>query len=138
MDKKGYEELGYQHAKAGDSRRFKVNDACWQAAAYWRGVRRAMAEEASKVAEQATTKLTQIPRDPGKARHVIDLSRMDANTKNWPSGAKQHALLLAADLNQEANPSRRNRLYRALARLQLRHGLTDRPKARIWIDELAE
>lgn len=160
MDKKDYEELGYQHATNGDKRLFAVDTASWQASAYWRGVRRRLAEEANEaladlkkagdvpvagaaqlgqvVDRQAVIEvLTSTRRDPGKARQIIDLSRMAANTKDWPTGAQEHAKRLAVDLNQEPSVRRRARLSRSLMRLQMRYGARA-AKPKIWVDELVE
>lgn len=159
MDKKDYEALGYQHATNGDKRLFAVDTASWQASAYWRGVRRRLAEEANEAladlkkagdvpvpapnnmllvgggAEGLGVTSFMAARDPGKARHIIDLSRMAANTKGWPTGAQEHAKRLAADLNQEFNVRRRARLTRALVRLQSRYA-AKKPAPKIWVDEL--
>lgn len=154
MDKKHYEEPGYQHAQNGDARLFPVNAASWQANAYWRGVRRHTAEAAVTAAKVLVTGGTNISalgrvvdrqaamvvlnggaRDPGKAHHVIDLDRMAANTKGWPTGAQEHAKRLAADLNQEFSVRRRARLTRALVRLQSRYA-AKKPAPKIWVDEL--
>lgn len=138
MDKKDYEELGYQHARNGDKRLFAVDAASWKARAYWRGVRRHMAEEAdAALVELKDKKAITRPRNPGKALHGIDLSRMASNTKGWPIGAQEHALRLAADLNQEASVRRRARLSRSLVRLQMRYAVKN-PAPKIWVDELVK
>lgn len=153
--RQGFEDLGREHGRNGDVRRYKSTDASWQARAYSTGFDLGVAdgfEAANKAAKQR-------PRDPGKSivadqmlrqtlkkfpkplevtqvwfdeLHTlpnsqikttgINIEQMDANTKGWPRGAKEHALILAKQANTEANPKRLQRLYRALGRLQVRHG----------------
>lgn len=149
--RQGFEDLGREHGRNGDVRRYKSTDASWQARAYSTGFDLGVAdgfEAANKAAKQR-------PRDPGKSivadqmlrqarkkfpkpleatqvwfdelQHMpsnlgIKLEFMDNNTRGWPSGAKEHALFLAKELNESPPGARRERLGRSLARLQRRHG----------------
>lgn len=78
-------------------------------------------------------KVTHGGRGGGKARGVIQLTgrawfgngidpaRMPANTARWPAPAAHHAQILANEIQTEKSLSRRERLYRALGRMQKRY-----------------
>jgi hypothetical protein len=53
---------------------------------------------------------------------VSSFAQRDVQTEGWPRAAAEHAHRLVADMNRERNPARHNRLSRALARMQKRHG----------------
>lgn len=100
-----YERAGIADAKDPDGPvRFKRSATSWQAQYYWRGY--------ESIA----------PADGAETRGAIRIEQMPANTAGWPKAAAEHARLLALDINTCRSPARRGRLYRALGRMQKRHG----------------
>lgn len=84
----------------------------WQHTAYWKGRNGYAADQLAKARWEE---------EQQSAPDAIRLHCMPGNTKGWPIAAAEHARLLARDLNAEGAGPRRDRLQRALCRLQVRH-----------------
>lgn len=131
MKTSDYENLGAEHARNGDKRRYSVMEDSWQAKAYWRGVnsvltRPVTVEAEAKVIGEATEispiVATFSARGGGKSTLALMVAAHNVRNSNWPTGAKEHAIRLLDDLANEKHAARRARLNRALVRMQKRHG----------------
>lgn len=112
MSKDDYKAAGARHQRDPEKNPTtyrKGVDKSWQSKAFFEG------------ADAEKAKLSS-----GKLHHEtqdgIKPECMSANTAGWPEAAAEHAKRLVADLAKERSTMRRARLYRAITRMQKRHG----------------
>lgn len=119
MNKQDYEVMGEEHARNGSVRRYPSTDNSWQAQAYWRGV-----NSVTKGAEptEAEEKVIDAPRSPGKSVVKFIGAQVAVRNSNWPAPVKEHGCRLIDDMMKEQSGPRYERLFKALKRMQKRHG----------------
>ena len=120
MNKQDYEDLGEQHARSGDKRRYAATDDSWQAQAYWRGVNRVTVTTYEAKVESVT--IMPAPRSPGKSTAAFIGAMVAVRNSNWPAPVKEHGCRLIDDMMKERSGPRYERLFKALKRMQKRHG----------------
>lgn len=120
MNKQDYEALGEEHARNGDKHRYAATDDSWQAQAYWRGVNRVTVTTYEATVERVT--IMHAPRQPGKSVAKFVGAQVAVRNSNWPAPVKEHGCRLIDDMMKEQSGPRYERLFKALKRMQKRHG----------------
>lgn len=120
MNKQDYEALGEQHARNGDTRRYAATDNSWQAQAYWRGVNKVKTVTYEATVERVT--IMQAPRSPGKSTAAFLGALVAVRNSSWPAPVKEHCCRLINDMMREKSQARYERLFKALKRMNKRHG----------------
>ncbi len=147
MNKQHYFDLGVLHASDGrQARRYDSSSQTWQAKAYWEGIRSVATSQTGALRPTGKSMLQTMPAEElqkmgitrlplsgdknsikGVAAKLIAVDEMNhdsiINTIGWPQAAAEHVLVLTREINAERNDARRTRLFRALDRMQKRHGV---------------